>query len=152
MKTCCFTGHRNIPASEKDNIDKNLYETIDNLADEGCAEFISGGARGFDTLAAIAVLAVKKRRPEIKLRLILPCSDQAALWNERDKALYRRILMEADFSEVLHQTYTKGCMHERNRKMIDSSDVCVAYLKRNFGGTKFTVDYAIRKNKKVVYI
>lgn len=152
MKTCCFTGHRTIPAAEKNAIKDKLYKTVNALAAEGCTEFISGGAIGFDTLAAITVLAVRKLRPEIKLRLILPCSDQAERWNERDRTLYRYILEQADFSDILHESYIRGCMHERNRKMIDSSDICIAYLKRDFGGTKFTVDYALKKNKKVVYI
>ena len=152
MKTCCFTGHRTISSADRDTIKDNLYKAVDALAAEGCTEFISGGARGFDTLAAIAVLAVRKLRPEIKLRLILPCSNQTEHWNEHDRMIYRYILEQADSSEVLHDAYINGCMQERNRKMIDSSDICIAYLKRNFGGTKFTVDYAIKRNKKVVYI
>ena len=41
--------------------------------------------------------------------------------------------------------YTRGCMHKRNRHLVDHSGVCVAYLTESRGGTAYTVDYA-RKN------
>lgn len=152
MKTCCFTGHRNIPTAYRETIQKKLYEEINKLADDGYDEFISGGARGFDLLAAMSVMAVKKKHSKIKLHLIIPCADQARKWNDSDKALYEYILNHADSKETLHNSYITGCMHERNRKMVDSSQLCVAYLTRDFGGTKSTVEYAIKKNIKVVYI
>ena len=146
MKTCCFTGHRIIPRSDEEKLKKDLYNTIFRLISEGYDEFICGGARGFDTLCGISVLAAKNKYPHIKLRLIIPCADQDNSWNEHDKLLYRYLLERADSKEVLHESYVRGCMHERNRKMVDASSVCIAYLKKDFGGTKFTVDYA-RKNK-----
>ena len=42
-------------------------------------------------------------------------------------------------------------MFERNRRMVDECDVLFAYLRSNRGGTRYTVSYALKKGKKVVY-
>ena len=59
MTTCCFTGHRNIPFSEREQILSVLTEKIEELISTGIAVFINGGALGFDTLAAQTVLELK---------------------------------------------------------------------------------------------
>jgi hypothetical protein len=40
----------------------------------------------------------------------------------------------------------------RNRKMVDICDVCVAFWDMKSRGTKFTIDYARQKHKKVYVI
>lgn len=52
-KTCCFTGHRNIPPVNTNNIRQRLIQTIDQLHAEGITTYYVGGAQGFDALAAI---------------------------------------------------------------------------------------------------
>ena len=46
--------------------------------------------------------------------------------------------------------YTRGCMHERNRHLVDNSSVCVCYLNRESGGTAYTVDYAEKQGLEVI--
>ena len=48
------------------------------------------------------------------------------------------------------QEYTKGCMHKRNRHLVDHSSVCVCYLTKKDGGTAYTVDYAERQGLEVI--
>lgn len=43
------------------------------LVSKGFKYFGTGGALGFDTIAAQAVLSVKETHPEVKLILVLPC-------------------------------------------------------------------------------
>ena len=73
--TCCFTGHRIIPAEEYDLISAKLEATMVQLIHRGYQFFGAGGALGFDTLAAMSVLKLKKDYPHIKLILVLPCRD-----------------------------------------------------------------------------
>ena len=152
MKTCCFTGHRIISSDKTEVLKTSIYNTCENLIDRGFSRFICGGAIGFDMLSAICVLALKKKYPHIKLVLCIPCSDQDEKWNPQQKMMYGYILDNADEVEVLHEKYITGCMHERNKKMVDESSVCIAYLKRNFGGTKSTVDYACNCELEVIYL
>lgn len=58
-KTCCFTGHRKIPPENFEEISRRLETVIIRLIENGCIYFGAGGALGFDTLAAQAVLKLK---------------------------------------------------------------------------------------------
>ena len=54
-KTCCFTGHRDIPARVLPLLSAELEQAVLGLASEGVRYFGTGGALGFDTLAAETV-------------------------------------------------------------------------------------------------
>ncbi len=154
MKTysCCFTGHRIIPQSVQNQLVKDLRSTLRIFAEGGITEYICGGALGFDTLAAKEVLRLKTEFPHIQLTLVLPCRDQAARWTEKQKETYTSILNRADKIECLFENYVAGCMHMRNRFMVDHADVCVAYYSGKPGGTAYTVRYAREKGIRVVFI
>ena len=72
-KGCCFTGHRKIPENELSNLQKRLQKTVKGLLKQGVTIFYTGGALGFDTLAAQAVLNARRFHPQVKLILALPC-------------------------------------------------------------------------------
>ena len=74
--TCCFTGHRKLPTGQYQMIADRLEQTIIRLIEKGVLYFGAGGALGFDTLAALTVLRLRKQYPQIKLILVLPCRDQ----------------------------------------------------------------------------
>ena len=63
---------------------------------------------------------------------------------------YERIKALADKVVYTSQEYTKGCMHKRNRHLVDHSSVCVCYLTKKDGGTAYTVDYAERQGLEVI--
>ena len=52
---------------------------------------------------------------------------------------------------VLHEHYEEGCMFERNRRMVDECDLVFAYLYAKRGGTYYTVRYAEKKGKKIIF-
>lgn len=141
-KTCCFTGHRQIPAREAEVIQKRLETTVTSLYQRGVCYYGAGGARGFDTLAALTVLRLRKTCPGMKLILVLPCLSQARGWLNRDIDLYESIKTQANKVVYTSREYFSGCMHKRNRHLVDHSSVCVCYLTRQTGGTAYTVDYA----------
>ena len=141
-QTCCFTGHRKIPESELETLKSALSAAIEEKINEGFLYFGAGGALGFDTLAAKAVIELRKSHPEIKLILVLPCENQSARWNESDKQIYRDVIEQADKVIVLQKAYTPDCMHKRNRHLVDNSNACICYLAEPTGGTAYTVAYA----------
>ena len=151
-KTVCFTGHRTIPMLKKWKIEKKLKETLDALIDNGYCYFGAGGALGFDTIAAQTVLGLKKKHPEIKLILVLPCKNQTRGWEEKDVSVYESIIEQADKVVYTQEHYDRGCMFKRNRHLVDNSSVCVAYLTEEKGGTAYTVNYANQKGVKVINI
>ena len=61
---CCFTGHREIPPEDREPLRAALLSEIQRLyAEKGVTEFYTGGARGFDTMAAEAVLKIREALP-----------------------------------------------------------------------------------------
>ena len=120
------------------------------MIDRGIRFFGAGGALGFDTLAAQTVLRLKKKYPDIKLILVLPCLTQARGWPTEDVEEYERIKAQADKVIYTAQEYTKGCMHKRNRHLVDHSSVCVCYLTKDNGGTAYTVDYAEKRGLEII--
>lgn len=149
-RTCCFTGHRELPPAFRQELAMKLEETIIGLIEQGVQFYGAGGARGFDALAAQTVLNLKNRYPHIKLILVLPCLTQTRGWPAGDVAEYERIKAQADKVVYTAQQYTLGCMHKRNRHLVDNSSVCVCYLNKESGGTAYTVNYAEKQGLKVI--
>ncbi len=149
---CCFTGHRVIAKNFWELLPAVLELQIRNLIGEGFQDFISGGALGFDTLAAETVLRLREEFPQIRLILALPCPDQAKDWSDSDRQRYREICQAADMVHYTADQYTSGCMMRRNRFMVDNSIACIFYLTRQGSGTYKTVSYAMEQNLKLYNI
>ena len=149
--TACFTGHRNISNTVLPEIKRILYTEIEKLYFSGIRCFLSGGAIGFDTLAAKAVLKLRQCHTDVSLFLVFPCLNQEKFFNETQKKEYHRILSLANGVRQTQNTYYPGCMQARNRYLINNSDLCVAYYTGvSSGGTAYTVRYAERRNKAVI--
>lgn len=82
------------------------------LVSKGFKYFGTGGALGFDTIAAQAVLSVKETHPEVKLILVLPCENQTKYWKQQDIDVYNDIKLRADKVKVLVPHYYNGCMQK----------------------------------------
>jgi len=150
-KTVCFTGHRQIPDADYPQLEEALRLEIERQILQGATHFRTGGALGFDTLAALCVLSLRKRYPEIRLELILPSPGQTAGWREADERLYRQILAQADSHRYVAQTYYRGLLQQRNRVLVESADVCIAYLRDSHGGgTAYTAALALKNGLEFV--
>jgi len=150
VRTVCFTGHRDIPAHHACRLPELLEGVIADLIDRGATVFRAGGAVGFDTVAALKVLEMRERYPQIRLELILPCRDQTKYWSREDARAYEFILCAADSHRFLFDSYVDGCMLERDLRLVSGSDVCVAYLTRSHGGAAYTFSQAIRGGLETV--
>ena len=151
-KTCCFTGHRNIPTEIKHELFTLTETAIENLIKNGYRYFGTGGALGFDTIAALVVLKLKERYPDIKLILVLPCQPQTKGWRKEDVEIYEEIKKQADKIVYTSQEYTRGCMYKRNRHLVDNSSLCICYLTENKGGTFYTVNYAYEEKLRIINV
>lgn len=126
-----------------------MNHAIEEAIQSGYLYFGTGGALGFDTLAAKAVLKLKHKYPQIKLILVLPCKSQTRGWPQADIDEYERIKQQADKVVYTSEEYFNGCMQKRNRHLVDGSSLCIAYLTKETGGTAYTVKYA-KKNGVIV--
>ena len=150
VRVVCFTGHREIPCEYAIRLPELLETVIAELCERGAVTFRAGGAMGFDTVAALKVLDMKKRYPQIRLELILPCRNQTARWDGVSEKTYDYILQKSDSHRFLFESYVEGCMLERNRRLVEGSDVCVAFCTRSHGGTAYTYAKALRAGLEVI--
>lgn len=144
--TCTFTGHRELVDLDVVLLDR----VIKNLIKNGCKKFLCGMAQGFDLTAAESVLALKNEFPDIGLIACVPCEGQSRYFSSADKARYDRVLKNCSEVIVLAERYYQGCMHVRDRFMVDNSDTVVCYLRKKSGGTYYTVKYAKAHDKKII--
>lgn len=151
-KTVCFTGHREIPLLKRPLIKHGLIKTMEDLIEKGYCYFGAGGALGFDTMAAQCVLELRKENPQVKLILVLPCKTQADRWSENDRKVYEDIKKQANKIVYTSDSYYSGCMHKRNRHLVDNISICVCYVTKNSGGTAYTVNYASSQGLKIINI
>ena len=158
IKSVAFTGHRpeKLPWGTEENSPEGvlfkfrLREALEYLIARGYVNFLSGAARGFDTMAAEMVISLREVYPWIKLTVVLPCADQAKKWSREDRERWENIVAQSDHVETLARVYDRGCMFRRNRYLVDNADVVLAcYDGDRHSGTGMTVDYAHRKNVKV---
>ncbi len=159
--TCSFTGHRpskfSFGYNENDSVCEklkfNIRKAVESLIIKGYINFQSGLAQGVDTYCAEIVLDMKAEYPHIKLVGAIPCYEQDALWSAQAKERYNKLKCACDITHYLTKsTYTKGCMQIRNRFLVESAGILLAVYDGSPGGTRNTVDYAMKLNKKLIII
>ena len=141
-KTCCFTGHRNIPKGIYYDVRRRVYYVAEQLVKNGIDTFISGAAIGFDLIAAEAITALKITYPHVRLVFAIPCPEHDIKWNDEDRKKFKVLYTQCDFAVLVSNLYTDGCMLKRDRYMVDNSSCCISYCTRSTGGTAYTVRYA----------
>lgn len=150
MQTCAFTGHRKIEESHKGRIENLLSRAVEFAYENGCRTFVTGGALGFDTLAAKEVIRFRMSHPDVKILIVLPCKNQSDAWSQSQISFYEYTLINADEIEYISDEYTDKCMKDRNRRLVELCDMLIAYVSRPYSGAAQTVRMAAKEGK-VIY-
>jgi len=149
--TCCFLGHREI--EETDELKDKLHTVIEKLIlDEKVGTFLFGSKSQFDRLCYTLVTQVKEKYPHIRriyVRAEFPQIDDG----------YKAYLLES-YEETYYSEQAVGAGKavyvERNRDMIDQSDVCIIYCEEDYApknrksGTRLALEYAVKRNKRII--
>ena len=154
-ESACFTGHRTL-MTDMNSFSALLLSVIEQMiTDRNITDYYAGGAYGFDAIASLSVLQLKEKYPEVRLHLILPCSneEQTDGWNIKRKTEFENILGLADSVEQVSERYYNGCMKARNARLVElATDYCICYWnpKHYRSGTGQTVRMAQRKGIEVI--
>lgn len=152
-QTCCFTGHRTIPAGQLEEITARTEAKVRELISEGHRCFVVGGAIGYDTLAAELLFHLRDvEHMGIRVILAYPFDGYTSGWNEEQKATYARLLPLYDERICVASTASRGAYLQRDRYMVDASSMCIAYCTRQTGGTAYTIRYATKKGVPVINV
>ena len=109
-------------------------------------------ASGADTYFGEAVVALREEHPDIELEAVIPFRGQEHRRPKAQRERYARLEAMCDTVTVLHESYRRGCMQERNRYMVDRSSLLLAVYDDRVGGTYSTVKYAEKQNITVVIL
>ncbi len=142
---CSFTGHRRIPSEHMPFLGDLLARAVAYAYERGCRVFYTGGAVGFDTMAARAVLSFRLTHTDVRMVLILPCPEQADAFGERDHAAYAFLLRQADEVQYISESYTRDCMKQRNAALVQVADILIAYAGHQRSGSSQTVRMAAKR-------
>ena len=158
--TCCFTGHRPVKLpwryDEGDPrclaLKEKLWAAVVTAYQSGYRHFICGMAQGCDLYFAEAVLSLRGQHQDITLEVAIPCPGQEHTWPPDQQARYHKILAACDYETMVQDHYGPGCMQRRNRYMVDHSSLVIAVYDGSSGGTRQTLEYAIRQHVDFVDI
>lgn len=133
-----FCGHAQVAQIEV--VKAWLCAVTQRLIERGATTFYLGGYGAFDSLAAAVLREQKKRYPQIELVLVLAYLDARKSISAYDNTVY----------PPLESVPRRFAISHRNRWMVDTSDVVVAYVLHDWGGAATTLRYAKRKKKQII--
>ena len=151
MHTCCFTGHRPEKLSfSEDTVRKWLALQIDEAIENGSTRFISGMQRGVDLWAAELVL--ERRNAGSGIRLIAACAfpQMENGWEASWQEAYETILAQVDEKYTIAAQPDRKAYLARDRWMVDRSSKVIAVYSGSPGGTRATINYAVKNQIDVV--
>ena len=127
-----------------------LREALEYLIGHGYKDFMSGGALGFDQMAARIVLSLREKYPWIRLIMVIPFDGQADKWSREQRGRWLEIIEASDKVIHISHRYDKGVFFQRNHYMVENADLLLAAFDGQPGGTAGTVAYAKRHGVRVV--
>ena len=133
-----FCGHREI--AQTTEVEEWLQTVIRGLIEQGATTFYLGGYGAFDGLAASVLRKEKKNHPWIERILVL-----AYLNGRQDAVGY-----DGSVYPELEKIPRRFAILHRNRWMVQSADVVVAYVLHDWGGAATTLRYAKQKRKRII--
>ena len=147
-KTCCVTGHRDLPQKEINHVKAALQREIDSAVADGFTRFMSGFADGVDQYFAEIVLEMRKSNPALELVAVIPY--QKRLDNLRQKKWTYEMLEACADVVVIREEYQPSVYSHRNRYMVEHSDRVIAvYDGREKGGTAGTIRFTHTLKKEL---
>ena len=160
QESCAFTGHRpeKLPWGDDESdprclaLRRRIADALERAYDEGFRHFLCGMAQGCDLYFCEEVQNLKRVRDGVTLEAALPYADHASRWKSPQREKYLELLEGCNNIKVVTPLYSPGCMLTRDRYLVDHASLLLAAYNGAPGGTKYTVEYALKRGAEVRYI
>lgn len=147
-RTCCVTGHRDLPQKEINRVKAALRREVDSAVADGFTRFMSGFGEGVDQYFAEIVLEKKKTNPALELIAVIPYRKRLDSLMEKSRTY--EMLEDCEEVIVVQEEYHPSVYSRRSRYMAERSDRVVAvYDGREIGGTVRTIRFAHQMKKEL---
>ena len=158
--SCCFSGHRptKLPwgGNESDPrcvaLKQRLWDAMEAAYEEGYRHFICGMAQGCDFYFCELALQLREKYGDVSVEAAIPCATQSASWGSVDQQRWRQRVDACDYETLVQEKYTPDCMLRRNRDMGEHAALRIAVHDGQSGGTRRTIEYAMRRGLDIVDI
>lgn len=154
-----YSGHRpkKLPKEFGYNLNNKYWSELKNIIKDDIKylnpdKIYCGMALGFDSIVAETIIELKKENYDINFIACIPFKGQEKNWPIDSQNRYNYYLQYADEIIILNDQYTKSCMFERNKYMIDNADILIAFTDTANGGTGHAISLAKKKGIKVYII
>lgn len=147
-KTCCVTGHRDIPAGQVERVKEALRREAEQAVRDGYTRFISDFAEGVDLWFAEIVAKLRKENPELRLEAAIPYRKRLAALGKKEHT--KKLLGECTDIGIISEEYAPGVYMKCSRFMVQQSDRVIAvYDGREKGGTVTAMRFAHVNRKEL---
>lgn len=163
----CITGHRpnGLPKEYGYNLNNEAWTKLKKYIEvtiEECYKYatpneeltlVTGMALGVDTAFWEIADKLRKSNRNIKIEAAVPFIGQQKKWTHESQKQYKQMLSESDKVTIVSEGgFTTWKMMARNRYMVNKSDIVIAIICKETGGTAQCVKYAKEHNKVVIEI
>lgn len=150
--TVTFCGHRDAYGSE---IPQRLYFCLDVICKQAVLSgqevvFLCGGYGNFDSTVSLTIDKIRKAFPTLSISKVFVTPYITESYKERNEQM-RSYYDEIVFPPI-ETVPIKFAIPERNKWMVNESDIVVAYVTHGWGGAATTLRFAQRKGKQIYYI
>ena len=158
QESCSFTGHRptKLPwrYNEEDPrcelLKRRMADAVELAYEQGFRHFICGMAMGCDLYFCECVLDLRDKHSDITVEAAIPCPTQADTWPAKQQERYQKLVAACDFETMVSARYSPTCMQRRDRYMVDHASLLIAAFDGSPGGTRYTVEYAMKRGVAIV--
>lgn len=114
---------------------------------------VTGMALGVDTVFWEVAAKLRKSNKNIKIEAAVPFVGQEKKWTLESQKQYKQMLSESNKVTIVSEGgFATYKMMARNRYMVNKSDIVIAVICKETGGTAQCVKYAKEHNKVVIEI
>lgn len=162
-----ITGHRpnGLPKEYGYNLNNEAWTKLKEYIEatiEECYKYatpneeltlVTGMALGVDTAFWEVAAKLRKNNQNIRIEAALPFVGQEKKWTEKSQKQYKKMLSESDKVTIVSEGgFATYKMMARNRYMVNKSDIIIAVICKETGGTAQCIKYAKEHNKLIIEI
>lgn len=129
-----------------------VFHEIEKAVRTGHHQFLCGFTAGIDFLFAETVLELREKNPSITLESVLAYESEAAAWDETIRDRYYDLLAQCSRERLLQTRYTPGCLVQRNKYLVDHTDLLLTMTDGLLGNAMQAIEHAAQQGKSVLCI